>query len=277
MVSSGTNTELTVRINNELSALILRQTLLLDGCVFACEKSCIQAEFINWLDTLAYHTKIDYIRKEKKHTMTDSIDEMQEDRLLIEDTEQAFALDHIWGFDFFVEWLEKAFLELSEVSKKILYLHVVEEKPLTEISDVIGYSYPRIVKPQIQAYDDDEVRIFFNGLKEESPQIRALLMTSLLMGLRRGEAVGLMWSDINFKAGSMYISRSAYKTKGQPQALKPPKSQSSVRTVFFSEAYAEVLLAWREEQVEQRIKAGRSWNEQVFVFTNEFGNMSIMN
>ena len=73
--------------------------------------------------------------------MTDSIDEMQEDRLLIEDTEQAFALDHIWGFDFSVEWLEKAFLELSEVSKKILYLHVVEEKPLTEISDVIGYSY----------------------------------------------------------------------------------------------------------------------------------------
>ena len=41
MGSSGTNTELTVRINNELSALILRQTLLLDGCVFACEKSCI--------------------------------------------------------------------------------------------------------------------------------------------------------------------------------------------------------------------------------------------
>ena len=78
--------------------------------------------------------------------------------------------------------------------------------------------YPRIVKPQIQAYDDDEARIFFNGLKEESPQIRALLMTSLLLGLRRGEVVGLMWSDINFKAG-------------------------------------------------------RFWNEQGFVFTNEFGNM----
>ena len=105
------------------------------------ENNRLQAEFTNWLDTLAYHTKIDYIRKEKKHTMTDSIDEMQEDRLLIEDTEQAFALDHIWGFDFSVEWLEKAFLELSEVSKKILYLHVVEEKPLTEIADMIGYSY----------------------------------------------------------------------------------------------------------------------------------------
>ena len=133
--------------------------------------------------------------------------------------------------------------------------------------------YPRIVKPQIQAYDDDEARIFFNGLKNEPPQIRALLMTSLLLGLRRGEVVGLMWSDINFKNGSMYISRSAYKTKGEPQSLKPPKSQNSVRTVYFSEAYAEVLLAWREEQTEQRIRAGRKWVEQGFVFTNEYGSM----
>ena len=35
------------------------------------ENNRLQAEFTNWLDTLAYHTKIDYIRKEKKHTMTD--------------------------------------------------------------------------------------------------------------------------------------------------------------------------------------------------------------
>ena len=79
---------------------------------------------------LMYHTKIDYIRKEKKHTMTASIDEMQEDRLLIEDTEQGIAFDRIWGFDFSVGWLEKAFLELSEVSKKILYLHIVDENTL---------------------------------------------------------------------------------------------------------------------------------------------------
>ena len=82
------------------------------------ENNRLQAEFTNWLDTLAYHTKIDYIRKEKKHTMTDSIDEMQEDRLLIEDTEQGFALDRIWGFDFSVEWLEKPFLSSQRLARK---------------------------------------------------------------------------------------------------------------------------------------------------------------
>ena len=105
------------------------------------ENNRLQAEFTNWLDTLAYRAKIDYLRKEKKHKCADSIDEIQEDRLLIEDNEQGLASDRIWGFNFSVEWLEKAFVELSEVSKKILYLHVVEEKQLTEIADIVGYSY----------------------------------------------------------------------------------------------------------------------------------------
>ena len=41
--SSAVDTELTVRVNTELtnSALILRLFMLLDGCVFACEKSFI--------------------------------------------------------------------------------------------------------------------------------------------------------------------------------------------------------------------------------------------
>ena len=43
MGSPGNDTELTVRVYNEItiSALILRQSMLLDGCVFACEKSPI--------------------------------------------------------------------------------------------------------------------------------------------------------------------------------------------------------------------------------------------
>ena len=43
--SSAADTELTVRVNTEIihSALILRHFMLLDGCVFACEKSLIMS------------------------------------------------------------------------------------------------------------------------------------------------------------------------------------------------------------------------------------------
>ena len=133
--------------------------------------------------------------------------------------------------------------------------------------------YPKIYKKQIQAYDDDEAKTFFEGLLNEHPKVRALLLTSLLLGLRRGEVVGLMWSDIDFKNNCLTVNRSAYKVKGQPQSVKMPKSKNSIRTVYFPEIYAEALREWMEVQDRDRRAAGRGWKEQGFVFTNEVGNM----
>ena len=133
--------------------------------------------------------------------------------------------------------------------------------------------YPKIYKKQIQAYDDDEAKTFFEGLLNEHPKVRALLLTSLLLGLRRGEVVGLMWSDIDFKNNCLTVNRSAYKVKGQPQSVKMPKSKNSIRTVYFPEIYAEALREWMEIQDRDRRAAGRGWKEQGFVFTNEVGNM----
>lgn len=134
-------------------------------------------------------------------------------------------------------------------------------------------SYPKVYKKPLQAYDDEEAQKFFEGLSEEPIEYRAMLVTSLLLGLRRGEVVGLMWADFDFKNGCVDISRSAYKVKGVPQSLKDPKSISSIRTVYFSKEYEEILLLWREEQSRQKEKAGILWQEQDFVFTNPKGDM----
>ena len=129
----------------------------------------------------------------------------------------------------------------------------------------------KIYKKQIQAYDDDEAKTFFEGLLNEHPKVRALLLTSLLLGLRRGEVVGLMWSDIDFKNNCLTVNRSAYKIKGQPQSVKMPKSKNSIRIVYFPEIYAEALREWMEVQDRDRRAAGRGWKEQGFVEADEAG------
>ena len=85
--------------------------------------------------------------------------------------------------------------------------------------------------------------------------------------------VALKWEDVDFKKCTLSVNKSAYKEKGKPQALKAPKSQNSVRAVYFSEIYAQALLAWQAEQSVQREQAGEKWKEQGFVFTNEVGDM----
>lgn len=133
--------------------------------------------------------------------------------------------------------------------------------------------FPKIKKEPVRAYDRDEATAFVEGLAGECPRTRALLMTSILMGLRRGEVVALKWEDIDFKNHSLSVNKSAYKEKGKPQALKAPKSQNSVRTVYFSDIYARILLEWQTEQSKQKRNAGVQWREQGFVFTNEIGDM----
>lgn len=134
-------------------------------------------------------------------------------------------------------------------------------------------NYPKIYKKQLQAYDREEVKIFFDGLKDAHPKTKAMLYTSLLLGLRRGEVVGLKWSDFDFKKNCLYVNRSAYKTVGEKQTVKMPKSNSSIRTVFYSDEYVSALNTWKDEQQKEREKAGSSWIEHGFVFTDEKGNM----
>lgn len=133
--------------------------------------------------------------------------------------------------------------------------------------------YPKIVKKPIEVYTDDEARQFFEALQNEPPKIRLMLLCALLLGLRRGEIVALKWSDIDLRAHSLSVNKSVYKEKGEPQQLKAPKSQTSIRTVFFSDVLVSAMEEWKEAQAEERASAGFDWKEQDFIFTNDVGDM----
>lgn len=101
----------------------------------------VKAKFTTWLDTVAYRTKLNYIRNERKHTMMSSLDDVSEDRLLINDEDLSIQIVAKSGFDFRTDWLEEAYEQLSEIGKRILLLHLVDEIPLKDIAVRIGYSY----------------------------------------------------------------------------------------------------------------------------------------
>ena len=133
--------------------------------------------------------------------------------------------------------------------------------------------YPKIVRKPIEVYNDDEARQFFEALPNEPPKIRLMLLCALLLGMRRGEIVALKWSDIDLRAHSLSVNKSVYKEKNEPQQLKAPKSQTSIRTVYFSDVLVNALEEWKAAQAEERASAGFDWKEQDFIFTNAVGDM----
>lgn len=91
-----------------------------------------------------------------------------------------------------------------------------------------------------------------------------------LRGLRRGEAAGLRWVDVDLDGLSLTINqqRLAY---GRTVAVGPPKTVASRRTIALDRTTVAVLRAHRRRQQTERAAAGPAWQDSGYVFTTTDG------
>lgn len=100
------------------------------------------------------------------------------------------------------------------------------------------------------------------------PLFRFLLGT----GLRRGEALALRWADVELEAAVVRVRGTLGRTS-TGLAVGEPKTEKSRRTVTLPRSSVEALRAQRVRQVEDQVRAGRSWSDEGFVFTTEVGTL----
>ena len=94
--------------------------------------------------------------------------------------------------------------------------------------------------------------------------------TCLATGARGGEVGALRWSDIDFQAKTIQITKTHY-FKDKTWYENEPKSRSGSRTVSISEELVLVLKDWRKKQAEERLKAGSIWHSGDYAFASEIG------
>lgn len=98
------------------------------------------------------------------------------------------------------------------------------------------------------------------------------------LGVRRGEALGLSWADVDFDAATVRIRRSLSRVslvEGTRLMLAPTKTRSSRRLLHLDPSLVSVLRRWRAEQALERAAAGahwgRGWADEELVFTTPRG------
>ena len=143
------------------------------------------------------------------------------------------------------------------------------------IDDDVGQSkritFPKEISPEIEVFSPEEIAELLKALESEPLHIRALIETALFTGCRRGEVVGLKWSDIDFDKRTVSIKRSIYKPHGEKALEKLPKSTSSIRTIAIPERLCETLTLYKKHQDCHKSYLGDAWNELDYVFTEEYG------
>ena len=99
----------------------------------------------------------------------------------------------------------------------------------------------------------------------------APLWTVLAMtGVRRGEAVGLRWADVDLDAGRIAI-RQTLVAVGYHVEYSTPKTKKGRRSVALDAGTVATLRSWKAVQNSERLAWGPAWTDTGLVFTREDG------
>lgn len=114
-----------------------------------------------------------------------------------------------------------------------------------------------------------ELAAFLSSLSDE--RLSATFVLLATTGMRRGEALGVRWSDIDLDRARVSIVQTITTVRDKP-VISPPKTARSRRLVSLDPETVAALRDHRRRQNEERLRAGGSWStEGDFVFTNEVG------
>ena len=90
--------------------------------------------------------------------------------------------------------------------------------------------------------------------------------------LRRGEALGLRWRDVDLELGHITVRHALQRVPGHGLVLVEPKTQRSRRRLVLPNTALAVLREQAEQQRQERENSSGVWIDQDFVFTTLVGS-----
>src|SRR5215203_2070891 len=160
--------------------------------------------------------------------------------------------------------------------RSIEYVHTTLRKSLKAavVDRLINHNPTDGVKPiktpagatkESKALDPDQVRTLLDAAS--GSRFEALYVVAIHTGLRRGELLGLKWTDVDLAAGTLTVRRS----QDVDGTFKAPKNQAAKRTLKLTPRALGSLTAHKVGQNAERLQAGSRWKDHDLVFPNTVG------
>jgi integrase len=143
---------------------------------------------------------------------------------------------------------------------------------------------------EVEPLKKDEIWALFEAARRGRNSTRWII--AIALGLRQGEALGLKWDDVSFEEQTLRVRRSRLRPKYKhgcetpcgrkhaghcPQRIntraetKDTKSKAGKRTIGLPAPLAAELQAHQQEQEAERLRAGKLWQGDGWLFADELG------
>jgi integrase len=127
---------------------------------------------------------------------------------------------------------------------------------------------PEWKRAAVQPWTAGEARQFLGVAKDEA--LYAAFVLLIFYGLRRGEALGLSWDDIDFDSGTIHIRQQLQRIRGE-LFLAPVKTHAGRRGLPLLDVVRQALKLQQEHQADYRAAIGPAWQDTGLVFTTRTG------
>lgn len=142
---------------------------------------------------------------------------------------------------------------------------------------VDGVRGPKLERQKIDTLDADETRKLL--ATTATHPLGAIWLIAAMLGLRRGEILGLRWLDIDVERSMLsvrvqlvHLDDETDKTKPKVPHLVEPKSKSAMRDIRMPPQLVAALQTRKATQAAQRLKLGTAWGDDMgLVFTTQDG------
>jgi integrase len=125
-------------------------------------------------------------------------------------------------------------------------------------------------RPESITWTADQLRTFLE--RTRSSRFAAAYHLIATTGLRRGEALGLRWRDLDLDGGKVKIRQTVIVIK-HTVMISTPKTKKGRRTVTLDKGTAGALREHRKRQAAERLLMGAGWTDNDLVFCHPDGTV----
>lgn len=104
-------------------------------------------------------------------------------------------------------------------------LEMIAKNPMNKVPA------PKKDKKPVDALTEEEAKLFFEMVNKCDLDFQCMMYLLITTGVRRGECVGLKWSDLDEKNSTITIQRGVSYTPESGIVVSTPKTANSIRTI----------------------------------------------